>query len=76
MFGFSIAKLIVLAAVIALVWYGFKWMGRRRAGGGGDRVADEAPAAIEDMDKCALCGTFVPAEGARDCGRDGCPYPS
>ena len=38
MFGFSLQKLLVLAAVIALVWYGFKFVGRlqdqRRAEGG------------------------------------------
>ncbi len=38
MFGFSLQKLLVLAAVIALVWYGFKFIGRlqdqRRADGG------------------------------------------
>ena len=38
MFGFSLQKLLVLAAVIALVWYGFKFVGRlqdqRKADGG------------------------------------------
>ncbi len=38
MFGFSLQKLLVLAAVIALVWYGFKFLGRlqdqRKAGAG------------------------------------------
>ena len=38
MFGFSLQKLLVLAAVIALVWYGFKFIGRlqdqRKADGG------------------------------------------
>ncbi len=28
MFGFSLTKLLVLAAVIAVVWYGFKLVGR------------------------------------------------
>ncbi|MCG8359257.1 MAG: hypothetical protein MI920_27140 [Kiloniellales bacterium] len=28
MFGFSIQKLLVLVAIIAAVWYGFKWIGR------------------------------------------------
>ncbi len=28
MFGFSFYKLLVLAAVIAAVWYGFKFVGR------------------------------------------------
>ncbi len=44
MFGFSLQKLLVLAAVIALVWYGFKFVGRlqdqRNANGGlGARAA-------------------------------------
>ncbi len=44
MFGFSLQKLLVLAAVIALVWYGFKFVGRlqdqRKADGGlGTRAA-------------------------------------
>ena len=28
MFGLSLSKLIVLAAVIGAVWYGFKWLNR------------------------------------------------
>lgn len=72
---FSIGKILVLVAIVAAVWYGFKWMSRPRAGGSG-KVADEAPPAVEEMDKCSVCGTFVPAEGAKDCGRDDCPYPS
>ncbi len=28
MFGFSLQKILVLAAVIAAVWYGFKWISR------------------------------------------------
>ncbi len=44
MFGFSLQKFLVLAAVIAMVWYGFKYVGRlqdqRKAGGGlGARAA-------------------------------------
>ncbi len=54
MLGFSIQKLLVLAAVIGAVWYGFKFVGRlqqardaeAKAGGGakrgnlGDQVRD------------------------------------
>ncbi len=43
MFGFSLQKFLVLAAVIALVWYGFKYVGRlqdqRKVGGGLGRRA-------------------------------------
>ena len=28
MFGFSIQQPLVLVAIIAAVWYGFKWIGR------------------------------------------------
>jgi uncharacterized protein len=28
MFGFSFTKLLVLAAIVAAVWYGFKYIGR------------------------------------------------
>ncbi len=81
MLGFSLTKLLVLAIIIALVWYGFKWAGRisaQRGGGGipGDDAGKAALEDAEDMAKCEACGTFVPAEGARDCGRDSCPYPS
>ena len=31
MFGFSLTKLIFTAAVIAFIWYGFKWVGRVQA---------------------------------------------
>ncbi len=30
MFGFSLTKLIFTVAVIAAVWYGFKWVGRMK----------------------------------------------
>lgn len=83
MLGFSVTKLLVLAAIIALIWYGFKWVGRmnqrqadgRIARGDGGRNDKAVPGEAEDMAKCAICGTFVPIKGAADCGRDGCPYP-
>jgi hypothetical protein len=27
-----------------------------------------------EMQACPTCGTYVPARGARDCGRELCPY--
>jgi hypothetical protein len=39
-----------------------------------DAAADAADAA-EDMANCEICNIFVSAEGARNCGRAGCPYP-
>ena len=76
MFGFQ--KLLVLAAIIAAVWYGFKLIGRldraRKA-----RLESEgesaSPAGAEDMERCAACDVFVAARNAASCGRDDCPYP-
>jgi uncharacterized protein len=70
MFGIpSIQKLIVLAAVIALVWYGFKFVGRlqdqRKANGGlGARAArrrktrgrsSSAEPAVQDAEDMVAC---------------------
>lgn len=29
----------------------------------------------EEMVKCPACEAYVPAQGMRNCGRAGCPYP-
>ena len=87
MFGFSIQNLIFTIAIIVIVWYGFKLLGRvekqrnarlKRA----KHEAKQAPKAApidepdtEDMIACPTCGIFVSARGARSCGRDDCPYP-
>ena len=90
MFGFSLQKLLVLAAVVAAVWYGFKWISRlqqardaeakvpprkRRWPGGFRREAKEPEqTAAEEMTPCRVCGAYVPARGATNCGRADCPY--
>ena len=88
MFGFSLPKLLFTILVIAAVWYGFKmlarWQERRENADGAERAPARrrrrrretaaAPEA-EDMVACALCGTYVAAQGARSCGRADCPYP-
>jgi hypothetical protein len=81
MFGFSFLKLLLLVAVIAFVWFGWRWYQRweleqrraeetRRAGG-------TAPPrlAAEDMVACRVCGTYVAPKSARACARAECPYP-
>ncbi len=88
MFGFSLQKLLVLAAIIAAVWYGFKFVGRldraRKEGArealkgrkrGERAAAQKADAAAEEMLRCDACGAYVVARGATSCGRDDCPYP-
>ena len=87
MFGFSLQKLLVLVAVIAAVWYGFKWVSRLQE----MRETEQKPAArrppkaerkaqkakepgAEDMVQCPICQAYVPARGASGCGRADCPY--
>jgi len=77
MFGFSLAKLLVLAAIIAAVWYGFKIIGRRNQS---SKVARDEPEAgrisAEDAVECVRCGTYVVPASTVSCGRADCPYPS
>ncbi len=80
MFGFSLIKLLFTAAVIAAVWYGYKWIGRiqaQRAAEGklGGARPRPGPAAVEDMIRCPVCDSFVTASAATSCGREDCPYP-
>jgi hypothetical protein len=81
MFGLSPGKLLVLAIVAAIVWYGWKYakrveavrralneeLQRRRGGGAGNLPA-------EDLVKCETCGAYVPGS-AKACGRTDCPRP-
>ncbi len=85
MFGFSIQKLIVLAAVIAAVWYGFKFIGRLDKARKHDaKLARKAPrdtahggpdADAEEMERCEVCSAYVSARNPASCGRGDCPYP-
>jgi len=77
MFGFSLPKLLVLAAIIAAVWYGFKWVGRYnqvQQAKAKERVRQNAADAAADMNPCPQCGVYVPAGEAKTCHHDGCPY--
>ena len=76
MFGFGFGKLLVLAIIVAAVWYGFKLVGRldqqrkRKVAEAKKKPFDS----IGEMEKCRVCGTYVAAGGAGNCGRQGCPY--
>jgi ribosomal protein L32 len=76
MFGFGFSKLLLLVIIVAVIWYGFKTIGRQderrpgKAGGKRKHTADS----IDKMDKCPVCGTYVVSDRAANCGRQGCPY--
>lgn len=83
MFGFGITKLLVLAGLIAAVWYGFKFVGRldearrRQAAETGPRRragSERKSEAIEDTVQCPVCGAYVVAGSASPCERPDCPY--
>lgn len=87
MLGFSLGKIVVLLLIVAAVWYGFRMLARggrpverdRESGriGAAEREgADREGATVHEMETCSVCGTFVPADAARACGREGCPYPA
>lgn len=85
-FGISFAKILLVAAVIAAVWFGFKYFSRsaeqgeaedKRAKKSRDKAAPPpAPGggtqAVEDMVRCAVCGAFQ-ARNAAPCERRDCP---
>ncbi len=87
MFGFSVLKLMVLAGIVAAVWYGFKFVGRLEqarkdaakagtAASSGEAAASAKPAAprdVEEMVSCPVCGDYVTALGASACDRTDCP---
>ncbi len=83
MFGFSLPKLLILAAIIAVVWYGAKIIQRRdevrravdektRRNFGKGKEKDTPVA--EDLVECRVCGAYVAAQHATNCGREDCPY--
>ena len=65
-------KWLVLAAIVAGVWFGYKAISRRN---NSDKVAGEEKEGISEMTACSVCGTYV-AESQKDCGQAGCPYPA
>lgn len=88
MFGLpSFQKLLVLALVVAIVWYGFKFLGRLKQTREAEArqrdlhsADDRNPASVggkldvEETVQCRTCGAYVPTHGATNCGKAGCPY--
>jgi hypothetical protein len=74
---FSLPKLIALAAILFLIWYGLRWFQRinriaraveqaRR-----ERMGNAPPLSTktQELVACPVCGTYV----APSCGRADCP---
>jgi hypothetical protein len=76
MLGFGLGKLLVLVAVVVAVWYGFKLVNRleqerkRRL----KEQRRQPSESVDKMEKCPVCDTYVVVAGARNCGRENCPY--
>jgi uncharacterized protein len=82
----SFPKLVVLVAVVAIVWFGFRWLerverARRRAAErsqarlGRERQSPIGRGETQEMKACPVCGTYVAAT-ARACSRADCPFPA
>lgn len=85
MFGLpSFTKLLVLAAIILVVWYGFRFIGRldaqrklqakQEARASGTASRSSAVPDAEEMIACPACRAYVPARHSSNCGRADCPY--
>ena len=65
----SLSKLLLIALVVAGVYYAWKLLRSKAAG---RPVAKRADPRALDMRKCAVCGIYV-GEGEGPCGKPGCP---
>jgi len=72
----AVPKIVLLALVAFVVWYGMRWLNRPAPTGPRRNQAPprQAQPAVEDLTACRVCGAYV-ATSARRCGRPGCPQP-
>ncbi len=70
MFALGLVKLFVAAIVVAVLWYGYRWVA---AMSGKMRDGDAKPGSVE-MKPCPVCGTYRPAQETKACEREDCPY--
>jgi len=87
MFGFSLSKLFVLGLMALGAWYLFRMLAGptppsnnqpRSNSQARERGTPRAPSRAleaEDMVRCSVCGTYVPARGAKACDNPACPWP-
>lgn len=65
----SLSKILLIALVVAGVFYAWKLLRPKAAR---RPVAKRADPRALDMRKCAVCGVYV-GEGEGACGKPGCP---
>ena len=70
---FSLSKLLILAALIAAVWFGFRWYKRLEHTGALKRKPRDQIGA-QDTVRCPACGVYV-IKGSGPCRRADCPDP-
>lgn len=73
----SLTKILVLVLIVAVVWGGFKIIGRLQEQKREEarRVARERPRGpirkVEDMVRCKACGAYVAAGARHECEQPG-----
>lgn len=73
----SLSKIALIVLVVAVVWYGFKALGRFQARGDAKAAKvdrSNGRLATEDLVKCQTCGAYVAPESP--CGQGNCPQAS
>ena len=69
----GLPKLLLLIVIGGAIWFVWRAIQRRGVSGIVRPSQGGQPKAL-DMEKCRICGDFVPAE-QRACANPRCPYP-
>ena len=77
MLGLSLPKILILALIVAIIWYWSKGLrsdarssrDERQGGGGGNQSSG-----TETLVACPVCKAYVVEGSAKSCGRADCPY--
>ena len=74
----GLTKVLIFAVLVLAAWWLWRTIQRRGVSGifrspANKKTGAQAPKAL-DMEKCRICGDFVPDE-ARACANQRCPYP-
>ena len=67
-------KFVITVAIILIIWYGFKWLDRRRTikktSDDNDKLGSKKNSkgdAVKEMIKCSKCGAYFPDDSEHDC---------